>query len=130
MADIKSYRDLHVYQNAMDAVMLVFEITKTFPREERYSLVDQVRRCSRSTCSNIAEAWRKRRYEAAFVAKLSDADTEAAETQVQLEIAWRAGYIDKVVFQDLDGRYEIIIGQIVKMIDRPEKWLIKRSRSK
>jgi four helix bundle protein len=69
---IGSYKDLRVYQNAMDAAMKVFELTKTFPPEEKYSMVDQMRRASRSVCTNIGEAWRKRRYRAAFVAKLSD----------------------------------------------------------
>ncbi len=79
---IKSYRDLRVYQNAMEAAMEIFELTKGFPLEEKYSMVDQVRRSSRSVCTNISEAWRKRRYRAAFVAKLSDAESEACETQV------------------------------------------------
>jgi len=69
---IASYKDMRVYQNAMDAAMEVFEITKSFPPEEKYSMVDQVRRSSRSVCTNAAEGWRKRRYKAAFIAKLSD----------------------------------------------------------
>jgi len=84
---IKSYRDLRVYQNAMDAAMEIYEISKQFPIEERYSLIDQIRRSSRSVCANLAEAWRKRRYKAAFIAKISDVETEACETQVWLEFA-------------------------------------------
>ena len=80
---INNYKALRVYQNALDAAMKVFELSKSFPKEEKYSLVDQMRRSSRSVCSNIAEAWRKRRYEGAFVSKLSDAETEACETQVR-----------------------------------------------
>jgi len=76
----------------MDCAIRIFESTKSFPLEERFSLVDQIRRSSRSVCTNIAEAWRKRRYEAAFVSKLSDAETEAAETQVWSEVAFRCGY--------------------------------------
>lgn len=129
MSVIRSFRDLDVYRNGMDAVMLIFELTKGFPREERYALTDQIRRSSRSVCTNIAEAWRKRRYQAAFQAKLSDSETEAAETQVQAEIAWRAGYIPIETYEDLFGRNEIIIGQIVKMIDSPEKWLIRPRKS-
>ena len=79
---IRSYKDLRVYQNAVEAAMKIFEMTKEFPVEERYSLVDQIRRSSRSVCANIAEAWRKRRYKAAFIAKMSDAESEATETQV------------------------------------------------
>jgi four helix bundle protein len=89
---IGSYRDLDVYRIAMDCAIRIFESTKSFPLEERFSLVDQIRRSSRSVCTNIAEAWRKRRYEAAFVSKLSDAETEAAETQVWSEVAFRCGY--------------------------------------
>lgn len=84
---IRSYKDLRVYQNSVEAAMKIFEITKGFPVEERYSLVDQIRRSSRSVCANIAEAWRKRRYKAAFIAKMSDAESEAAETQVWLEFS-------------------------------------------
>ena len=134
---ISTYRDLDVYKMAMDGAMEVFEITKSFPKEERYSLTDQIRRSSRSVCANIAEAWRKRRYKAAFVSKLSDAETEAAETQVWLELALRCKYIDKVTFQKLNRHYDQIIGKLVRMIDNPTPWLIaeigvreKRRRSK
>ena len=122
---INSYKDLHVYQNAMNATMEIFEISKTFPREEMFSLTDQIRRSSRSVPANIAESWRKRRYEKAFKAKLSDSETEAAETQVWLEIAFRCGYIPKNIQEDLDSKYEIILSQIVKMIYDADKWLIK-----
>jgi hypothetical protein len=84
---IKSYRDLRVFQKAMDAAMEIFALTKTFPQEEKFSMVDQIRRSSRSVPTNLAEAWRKRRYRAAFIAKLSDAETEACETQVWVEFA-------------------------------------------
>ena len=80
--NIRSYRELDVYRSAMDAAMRIFEITKSFPPEEKYSLVDQVRRSSRSICANLAEAWRKRRYEAHFVSKMSDAESEAEETRL------------------------------------------------
>lgn len=89
MASIKSHRELRVYQMAMDVAMRVFELTKGFPAEERFSMVDQVRRSSRSVCANIAEAWRRRRYEAHFVSKLNDAECEAEETRVWLEFARR-----------------------------------------
>jgi four helix bundle protein len=82
---IRHFRDLDVYQNALAAGLRVYERSERFPTEERYALTDQIRRSSRSVFANIAEAWRKRRYEAAFVSKLSDAETEAAETQVHAE---------------------------------------------
>ncbi len=91
----KTHCDLEVYRKAFDAAMRIFELSKRFPNEETYSLTDQIRRCSRSVCSNLAEAWRKRRYEAAFVSKLSDSETEAAETQVWLEFAVKCGYLDR-----------------------------------
>ena len=92
---IGSYKDLHVFQNAMGVAMEVFDITKRFPIEEKYSMVDQMRRSSRSVCANIAEAWRKRRYKAAFIAKLSDAESEASETQVWIELARRCVYLNR-----------------------------------
>ena len=91
---INSYKDLRVYQKSMDLAMEIFQLTKSFPIEEKYSLVDQIRRSSRSVCTNIAEAWRKRRYKAAFIAKLSDSETEACETQVWIEFSLRCEYID------------------------------------
>ena len=125
MSAIKHYRELQVYQNAMEWAMVVFELTKSLPSEEKSSLTDQIRRSSRSVCANLAEAWRKRRYQAAFVSKLSDAETEAAETQVHAEIAWRCGCFPEAQFRELDDAYDHILGQIVKMADQPEKWLIR-----
>ena len=122
---IKTYRELRVYQNAIETAMEIFHITKSFPAEEKFSLVDQMRRSSRSVCTNLAEAWRKRRYRAAFIAKLSDAESEACETQVWIEFAERCDYIDKALSGKLDKMYDRIMGQLVKMIDDPGKWLIK-----
>jgi len=87
MASIRHFRELQAYQLAMGAAMQLFEVSRSFPREERYSLTDQARRSSRSVCANMAEAWRKRRYPNAFVNKLSDAEAEAAETQMWIEFA-------------------------------------------
>jgi four helix bundle protein len=122
---IKTYKELNVFQNAMDTSMKIFQITKNFPPEERYSMVDQMRRSSRSVCANLAEAWRKRRYKAMFIAKLSDAESEACETQVWIEFARRCGYLEDAVSDELDAAYDQIIGQIVKMINEADKWLIK-----
>ena len=105
--------------------MRIFELGKSFPPEEKYSLTDQGRRSSRSVCANISEAWRKRRYKAAFIAKLSDAETEACESQVWLEFAQLCGYIDATTFQELDEEYDRIMAQIVRMIDGADDWLIK-----
>lgn len=122
---INSYKDLRVYQQAMNLAMEIFTLTKKFPKEEKYSLVDQIRRSSRSVCTNIAEAWRKRRYKAAFIAKLSDSETEACETQVWIEFSLRCEYINSEKAKILDDKYNQIIGQIVTMIDGADKWLIK-----
>lgn len=106
--------------------MTIYQLTKeVFPVEERYSLTDQIRRASRSVCANIAEAWRKRRYEAAFIAKLSDAETEAAETQVWLEVAWKHGYLTEDQFQQIDKQYEHICAQLVNMSRNSRDWIIR-----
>src|SRR5271166_3872244 len=125
MNTAKHFRELDVYQGAMSLVMRIFELTKHFPVEERYTLTDQVRRSSRSICANLAEAWRKRRYQAAFVSKLNDAETEAAETQVHAEIAFRHGYLNQEVFNEVDDSCDKILAQIVKMIDHADRWVIK-----
>jgi four helix bundle protein len=104
--------------------MRIFEITKRFPTEERFSMVDQMRRSSRSVCSNIGESWRKRRYPAHFVSKLSDSEGEAEETRVWLELAFRCGYISKAEADELDQTYDGIIAQLVRMIEYPEQWRI------
>ena len=109
---------------AMVAAMKVFEWSKRFPLEEKHSLTDQVRRSSRSVCANIGEAWRKRRYPNAFVSKLSDAEAEAAETQVWIEFAVKCGYLDPDVAVELDKSYDIIQGKIITMLTHPEKWRI------
>lgn len=126
MENIRSFRELRVWLKSMDLCMEIFELTKRFPSEERYSLIDQVRRSSRSVPANISEAWRKRRYPAAFVSKLNDAEGEAAETQTHLEIARRCGYLDPAVMGRLDQEYEDILGKLVNMAAHPEKWVIRR----
>ena len=125
MQHIQSYKDLRVYQAAIDAAMRIFEITKLFPSEERFSMVDQMRRSSRSVCSNIGEAWRKRRYPAHFKSKLSDSEGEAEETRVWIDLALRCEYISSHEAEELDRMYDGILGQLVRMIDHPEQWSIK-----
>jgi len=121
---IRSHHDLDVYRATFEAAMTVFEASKRFPKGETYSLTDQIRRSSRSVCANLAEAWRKRRYEAAFVAKLSDAEAEAAETQVWLEFAVRCEYFEREQGRILYETYDRSIGTIVGMINHPETWVI------
>jgi four helix bundle protein len=126
MSNIRHFRDLEVYQLAMDAAMKLFELSKRFPLEERYSLTDQVRRSSRSVCANIAEAWRKRRYPNAFVSKLSDAEAEAAETQVWIEFSVKSGYLPSEQADETDRQYENIQGKVVNMLNHPEQWRIPK----
>jgi len=104
--------------------MQIFEATKRFPREECYSLTDQIRRSSRSACVNLAEAWRKRRYVNAFVAKLSDAEAEAAETQSWLESSVKCGYLDAESARATYQTYDQILGKLVNMINDPSPWLM------
>lgn len=125
MGNIRTFRDLIVWQKSMDAAMEIFRLTRTFPAEERYSLTDQVRRSSRSVPANISEGWRKRRYPASWVSKLNDAEGEAAESQTHIEIAKRCGYISDADFDRLDALYEEILAMLVAMIDQPEKWAIR-----
>jgi four helix bundle protein len=112
---IKSVRDLIVYKKAFDAAMKIFEISKTFPKEERYSLTDQIRRSSRSVCANISEAWRKRKYKAVFLNKLTDSGQEAAETQIWLEFSLACNYIDKQDFTMMFKDYEEIFAMLYNM---------------
>jgi four helix bundle protein len=125
---IRSQRDLKVWQKGMDAAMAVFESTRTFPSEERFSMTDQIRRSSRSVPANIAEAWRKRRYSAAFVSKLNDAEAEAAETQTHIELARRCGYLSDNRATELDQLYEEIIAMLATMSNQPEKWCLSGRR--
>jgi four helix bundle protein len=117
---IGSVRELEVYRLAFDTAMEIFEISKNFPVEEKYSLTDQIRRSSRSVCTNLAEGWRKRRYKAVFINKLSDAEQEAAETQTWLEFALRCNYINKQIFEKLDDKYEHIFAMLITMERRAD----------
>lgn len=119
---ISDFTELNVYRSAFDSAFDIFELTRQFPPEERYALTDQIRRSSRSICANIAEAWRKRRYPASFVSKLSDADAEAAETQVRLAMALRCGYLDADRHAALADRYRHICAQLVRMMNQADRW--------
>ncbi len=119
---IKSCRELLVYQKAFEQAMRVFEVTKGFPKTEQYSLTDQIRRSSRSVCTNIGEAWRKRRYAAHFLSKLTDADAEVTETLIWLEFSSRCGYIEASVHAAFASEYEQIGKMLGSMISAPEKF--------
>ena len=112
---IGNVRDLVVYKRAFDSAMKIFEISKKFPKEEMFSLTDQIRRSSRAVCANLSEAWRKRKYKAVFINKLTDAEQEAAETQTWLEFAQRCHYIDEQTFENLDKGYEEIFAMLFSM---------------
>ncbi len=123
---IRTHTDLEVYRKAFDAAMKVFELTRAFPKEETYSLTDQIRRSSRSVCANLAEAWRLRRYEAAFISKLSEAESGAAETQVWLEFAVKCGYLKRNEAAALYRIYDATIATMVGMITHSETWIITK----
>ncbi len=122
MALVRHFRELRVYQQAFAAAGRIYELSKDWPKEKRYSLTDQIRRSSRSVCANIAEAWRKRRYPADFVSKLSDSDSEAAETQPWLDFALDCGHIDQEARDELCATYENVIGGLVNMMANPNAW--------
>ena len=119
---IRSVRELEVYKLALEAAMEIFELSKSFPKEETYSLTGQARKSSRSVCTNLAEGWRKRRYKAVFINKLSDAAQEAAETQTWLEFALACRYIDKKIFTKLDEKYEHIFAMLFTMEQKAENF--------
>lgn len=121
---VVTHSDLDVYQKAFAAAMSIFAMSKAFPREETYALTDQIRRSSRSVCANLAEAWRRRRYEKAFISKLTDSEGEAAETQVWLEFAVRCEYVQADQARELYQMYDEIIRMIVSMTKHPNLWLL------
>ena len=122
---VKNHEDWNVYRFAFDSAMAVFNVSKSFPKEETYSLTDQIRRSSRSVCANLAEAWRRRRYKGSFLLRLNDAEAEAAETQVWITFAVKSQYLDVETGRKLYGEYNRIIGIIVKITNRPNKWLLQ-----
>jgi four helix bundle protein len=126
-AKIQNHTDLLVYQKARAAAMKLFDASKGFPKEETRSLTDQMRRSSRSVCANLAEAWRKRRYAAAFVSKLSDSEAEAAETQVWIEFAVDCSYLDRGLATELYATYNEIIKTLVGMMTHTDTWVLSKS---
>ncbi len=126
----QSFRDLTVYKKAFAFAMEIFDVTKKFPKEERYSLTDQIRRSSRAICSCIAEAYRKRNYPAYFVSKSSDADMENSETQSWLDFSNACGYIDVEKFNDLLLKSEELGRMLNHIVENPEKYLRNKEKIK
>jgi four helix bundle protein len=119
---IRTHKDLKVFQLSFEAGMMIYNISKKFPKEEMYSLTDQIRRSSRSVSGNIAEAFRKRKYPKSFVSKLTDAEGESAETQVWLDYALECGYIETKIYAELFDKYDHIISMLVNMSTKPDNW--------
>jgi four helix bundle protein len=124
MGKIARHNDLAVYQRAMEAAMVIFEASKSFPKEETCSLTDPIRRSSRSVCANLAEAWRKRRSKGAFINKLSEVEAEAAGTEVWIEFATGCAYLTREQADSLYRAYKAIVRTVVGMINHPETWII------
>ncbi len=120
------YKDLKVFRLSYKLAMDIFEITKTFPKEERYSLVDQIRRSSRSIPSNISEAWKRRFYPKMFVSKIIDAAGEAGETEVWLDFSKDCGYLPVESYENLSSGYDEVNRMLYGMMDKPEKFRNKR----
>ena len=118
MAAARSFRELKVDALARESARLTFERTRTFPKEERYALTDQIRRSSRAIKAMLAEAWPRRRYKAAFINKIDEALGEANETQSWLDDALDCGYLNAAEFEELDRAYQAIGGMLSRMIDR------------
>ena len=127
-AVIRRHQQLEVFAMSFELAGKVFTLSKDFPPEERFSLTDQIRRSSRSVCANIAEAWRKRRYEAAFQASLNQAEAEAAESQTWIEFAVDCGYLNPETAAGLSEQYDQVIGKLVYMITQPEPWILPLKR--
>lgn len=124
-----SYKTLIAYKKAFSLAMKIFEITKRYPKEELFGLTGQIRRSSRSVCSNMAEGYRKRRYEAHFVSKLTDADTENSETEVWLDFSLACGYIIQAEYNELYADAEEVGRILAFMIEHPSKFLSQSDKS-
>jgi four helix bundle protein len=119
----KGFRKLTVYTKAFDLAMEIFEITKSFPSEEKYELTDQIRRSSRAVCRAIGEGYRKRQYPKHFSSKMSDSDMENTETQVSLDFAFQCGYISEESYNDLIMKSEEVGRLLNHMVENPEKYM-------
>ena len=123
---MRSHTELDVFKRTFAVSMKLFDLSKKFPSEEKYSLTDQIRRSSRSVCSNLAEAWRKRRYQAAFISKLNDSEGEAAETQVWIQYAVECHDLDRTVAVEFYTEYDAILGMLVNMVTHASDWTIPK----
>lgn len=126
MAFYQVHTDLPVYKLGFETAQEIFRFSKKFPKEEIYSLTNQIRRSSRSVCANIAEAWRKRRSEAFFVSTLNIAEAEAAETQVWIQFAVDCGYLTSDEASQLYSDFDNILSQLVYLIEHPKPWILPR----
>mgnify|MGYP002624826739 CR=1 FL=1 len=126
MGRITSHKELDVYRLSFEVSMEIFVVSRDFPSEERYSLVDQMRRSSRAVCANIAEAWRKRRYQKAFVLCLNNAEAEAAETQTWVDFALKCNYLHPTQAENFHKTYDNVIGKLVNMIHNPTPWILPK----
>lgn len=124
--DSKDFRSLRVYQLAYELAMEIFRLSKSFPKDELYSLTAQIRRSARSICANIAEGYRKRQYPNHFASKMSDADSECSETTIWLDFANDCGYINKSVHNEMRDKYNEVGRMLGGMIAHPEKFKPKR----
>jgi four helix bundle protein len=124
MSKIESFKDLIVYQKAYKLAMEIFEISKSFPKEEKYSLTDQIRRSSRSVTSCIAESWSKRRYEKSFINKLTDSLGEENETEVWLDYSKDCKYIQMDGHKNLINEYDEVRKMLISMINNTDKWCL------
>lgn len=122
MSTIKFHQDLRVFQSSFESAQQIYELSKSFPKEELYSLTDQIRGSSRAITANISEAWGKRRYEKSFIAKLTDSEGEARETQTWLQFAFACSYINEEQYNNLHNQYNKIIGMLINMMGQSGKW--------
>jgi four helix bundle protein len=124
---VRHHWQLQVHKKSIEVSMAIFDASKLFPREETYSLTDQIRRSSRAVSAAVAEAWRARKYEAVFVNKLNEAEREAAETQTWLEYAFKCGYLNKDSARTLHRSCDEIIAMLTSMGNTPHRWLLRKS---
>ena len=125
---IQYHWQLEVYKMSVESAIIIFEQTKKFPKEETYSLTDQIRRSSRSVSANIAEAWRRRRYKKAFIDKLNISESEAAETQVWIEYSIKCNYLERELGKQLHKNYDNIIGKLIIMENNPSSWILQKEK--
>ena len=125
---IQYHWQLDVYKLSVEVAMEIFELTKLFPKEEKFCLTDQVRRSARSVSGQIAEGWRRRKYKAAFINKLNESEGETAETQVWIEYSVKCKYVNRKIAEVLHKKYDHVIAQLVNMGNNPDKWILRKTK--